>query len=92
MFIEFGGPFPGVVPQGRDYVVRIDAKVSHKTEWTPLLTFTLHAQHISSPTQYIAYSNSEIPLSPEEIAKAQDAAAALMRQLGIAAEAEPGER
>jgi hypothetical protein len=89
VFIEFGGPFPGVVPRGRDYLVRIEAKLGHKAEWTHLLTFTLHAQHITAPTQYIAYSNSEIPLTSDEVAKAKAATAALIQQLqglGIAVE------
>jgi hypothetical protein len=95
VFIEFGGPFPGVVPRGRDYLVRIEAKLGHKAEWTPLLTFTLHAQHITSPTQYIAYSNSEIPLTSDEVAQANAATTALIQQLQglcIAVEAEPEER
>jgi hypothetical protein len=35
------GPFPGVVPSGPDYLVRVEAKLSHESApgWTELVTF-----------------------------------------------------
>ncbi len=85
LFIEFGGPFPGVVPRGRDYLVRVEAKLSHKSEpgWTELVTFTLRAGRVAHPGSYIAYSNGPAPYTPNELEESREAADALVRQLGL---------
>ena len=41
MFIEFGGPFPGVIPTARDYQALIEVKLGHRKKWKRLLRFTI---------------------------------------------------
>ena len=57
-FIEFGAPFPGFIPQARDYTVILEGTLGHRKGWRPLLTFTLRMGNMISPSQYITYSNS----------------------------------
>jgi hypothetical protein len=80
-FIEFGGPFPGLVLAARDYRVVIEVRVGHRKGWHTLLDFTLRAGHISFPEQYITYSNSPFDLTKEDKAKADKALRGLMEQL-----------
>ena len=91
MFIEFGAPFPGIVPQARDYTARIEVKLGHRRKWRRLLTFTLRAGQIINPGSYITYSNSPVDTSKETQAKAQAAFDDLLRRLERQrAESEPG--
>jgi hypothetical protein len=71
VFIEFGGPFPGVVPKARDYQALIEAKLGHRREWRRLVTLTIRATHVTSLDHYIAYSNAPHDLTPEIIAEAK---------------------
>lgn len=80
-FIEFGAPFPGFVPQARDYVVSLEAKLGHRKEWRPLLTFTLRLAHMTSPGQYITYSNSARDLTKKDREAADAALEALAAKL-----------
>src|SRR5205823_3680098 len=81
LFIEFGGPFPGLTLSARDYQVRIEARLGHKKGWRKMLTFTLRAGQISFPEQYIAYSNSPFDLTDAIKAKAETAFAEVMRKV-----------
>jgi hypothetical protein len=83
-FIEFGGPFPGFQLEAKDYRVRIEGLLGHKKGWRPLLEFTLRAGHITYPDSYITYGNSPRDVTPEDIAKATAALAAVMQRLGNA--------
>ena len=81
IFVEFGGPFPGLVLAARDYRIVIEVRVGHKKGWQTLLDFTLRAAHISFPDEYIAYSNSPFDLSDDDRAKANVALSGLMERL-----------
>jgi hypothetical protein len=71
MFIEFGGPFPGVIPKARDYRAVVEVKLGHRKEWKELIMFTIRAAHVTSIDHYIAYSNAPHDLTPEIIAEAE---------------------
>lgn len=87
-YIEFGGPFPGIVLEAREYTVKVEAKLSHKKEWTALVKFPLRAQNITDPSVYIAHSNDPRYLSDDERAKAKAALQRLHEQLRP--DAQPG--
>jgi hypothetical protein len=58
-FQEFGGPWPGIVlKEDGQYRVVIEAKVDHSLKWVTLVDFQLILGKITSPGQFIAYSNS----------------------------------
>ena len=78
--MEFGGPFPGFVPEARDYTVLIEVLLGHKKGWQPLIEFQLRAGRIRTPHQFIAYSNS--PQSPTDADRAK-ADAALKKLLEV---------
>ncbi|MGA5527525.1 hypothetical protein [Streptomyces pseudogriseolus] len=82
LFIEFGAPFPGFVPEARDYVISVEARVGHRKKWQPLLTFTLRLAHMTSPGQYITYSNSPREISADDRQRADAALQALAAKLG----------
>lgn len=69
VFIEFGGPFPGIEFKPQAQRVRIDARVAHKSDWQPILEFSLLLTNVEHPERYIAYSNREDALSREDRAK-----------------------
>jgi hypothetical protein len=71
MFIEFGGPFPGVIPEARDYHALIEVKLGHRRKWRHLVRFAIRAAHITSIDHYITYSNAPHDLTPEVTAKAE---------------------
>ncbi|GGR52566.1 hypothetical protein [Streptomyces aurantiogriseus] len=50
-FIEFEAPFSGLIPEARDYKVRIQVRVGHRKGWRTLLTFTLRTTNIIHPDQ-----------------------------------------
>ncbi|MET9926393.1 MULTISPECIES: hypothetical protein [unclassified Streptomyces] len=81
MFIEFGAPFPGFVPEARNYRVVIEARLGHRKGWRSLLTFTWHAARMTTPNQYITYSNSPHDLSEEHREKADAALKALAAKI-----------
>jgi hypothetical protein len=81
MFVEFGGPFPNVIPVGRDYRVRIEVKVGHRKKWKHLIDFTLIAAHVTDPYRYIAYSNSPHDLTEETIKDSEAALELLITRL-----------
>jgi hypothetical protein len=71
VFIEFGGPFPGVIPKARDYQALIEVKLGHQRKWKQLIGLTIRAAHVTSIDHYIAYSNAPHDLTPEVIAEAE---------------------
>jgi hypothetical protein len=73
MFIEFGAPFPDVIPLARDYEVRIEVKVGHRKNWKQLITFRFRGAHITHPDRYIAYSNSRHDLTEETVRESETA-------------------
>jgi hypothetical protein len=81
MFIEFGGPFPDVMPLARDYQIRIEVKVVHRKRWKHLITFTLRAAHITHPERYITYSNSPRDLTEETVRESKAALERLISKL-----------
>ncbi|MFE6825301.1 hypothetical protein [Streptomyces sp. NPDC057690] len=91
VFMEFGAPFPGFVPDARDYKAVIEARLGHRRlrdhvlrrnkAWLPLLTFTLRAGQIISPGSYIAYSNRPGDRTEEDARKAEAALGALLAKL-----------
>lgn len=80
-FIEFGGPFPGFIPVGRDITVGIETKFGHRDTWQRLLTFTLHTQHVAQKGIYLAHSNSRIPCSSDEVERASQVAKELLEKM-----------
>ncbi|MFF0760599.1 hypothetical protein ACFYWH_11215 [Streptomyces sp. NPDC003737] len=81
LFIEFGAPFPGFIPQARDYTIALEATLGHRKGWRPLLTFTLRMSNMISPSQYITYSNSPRNLTEADREKANAALEALAVKL-----------
>jgi hypothetical protein len=81
MFIEFGGPFPGVIPMARDYQALIEVKLGHRKKWKRLLLFTIRAAHITGIEKYITYSNAPHDLTPEVIAEAQASLESLRKDI-----------
>ncbi|WP_406837323.1 hypothetical protein ACICHK_15205 [Streptomyces sp. AHU1] len=81
LFVEFGAPFPGFVPEARDYQVVIDVRMGHRKGWKPLLKFTWRAARMSTPGQYITYSNSPHDLSAEQKKQADEALKELAAKL-----------
>ncbi|MEI5011630.1 hypothetical protein RB196_34145 [Streptomyces sp. PmtA] len=73
LFIEFEAPFSGLVPEARDYKVRIQARVGHRKGWRSLLTFTLRTTNIVYPDRYTVYSNAPLELTKEDRKKADAA-------------------
>ncbi|MFD3480573.1 hypothetical protein [Streptomyces sp. NPDC058695] len=73
LFIEFEAPFSGVVPEARDYKVRIQVRVGHRKGWRSLLTFTLRTTNIVHPDQYTVYHNAPLELTKEDQEKADAA-------------------
>jgi hypothetical protein len=80
MFIEFGGDFPEVTPLGRDYQVQVEVKVGHRQKWQRLIAFPLRGAHITSPQQYLAYSNRAHDLTEETISQSKAALEQLVSQ------------
>ncbi|MBX9396353.1 hypothetical protein K4749_22850 [Streptomyces sp. TRM72054] len=81
MFIEFGAPFPGFVPEARDYRVVIETRLGHRKGWRPLLTFTWRAARMTFPDRYITYSNSPDDLTAKQKAQADAALKALAAKI-----------
>ena len=91
VFIEFGAPFPGFVPEARDYRAVIEVRLGQRRlldrvlrrhqVWQPLLVFTIRAGHIISPGSYIAYSNRPGDRSKDDLRKAEAALGALLATL-----------
>ena len=80
-FIEFGGPFPCVTLEAREYVVRIEATLGHRTGWRPLIAFILHADRVEFPEQYVTYSNEPVDRSDAQRARTAAALAEVMRKV-----------
>lgn len=57
VFVEFSSPFPGFIPEPREYRAELKCKFGHRRKWVTVLTFPLHLENIASPGSYIAYSN-----------------------------------
>lgn len=81
MFIEFGGPWPGFAMSGKELRTVVDVRLGHKKDWTELLEFQLLAQGISSPDQYITYSNEPNLIPDDAVEKANKAVAELIAKL-----------
>ncbi|MFF4347040.1 hypothetical protein [Streptomyces sp. NPDC001530] len=73
LFIEFEAPFPGFVPEARDYKVRIQVRVGHRKGWRSLLTFTLRTTNIIHPDRYTVCHNAPLELTKEDEKKADAA-------------------
>lgn len=80
-FVEFGGPFPGIEMEPRDYSLSIQARLGDKDGWRQLLTFTLRAAHITEPGPNITYSNSPFDLTQETLERSHRALSQLMEAL-----------
>ncbi|UIZ15739.1 hypothetical protein [Streptomyces sp. R527F] len=76
IFIEFTALFPEFIPQLREYRASVRCKVGHREKLITVVEFPLHLENISSPTNYIAYSNSLGAIKPD---KADEARAELER-------------
>ncbi|MDX2730470.1 MULTISPECIES: hypothetical protein [Streptomyces] len=70
LFIEFEAPFPGLVPEARDYKVQVQVRVGHRKGWRPLVTFTLRTTNIIDPVRYAVYNNAPLELTKEDQQKA----------------------
>lgn len=71
-FVEFAAPFPGVDLQAHTYDVQVDVVLGHQDGWRKLIRFPLHADRITSPDQFIAYSNEPHMPTPEDRVKAEE--------------------
>lgn len=68
-FQEFGASgvsSPGFILGAKDYRVRLEAKLGHKDDWHPILTFTLQAWRISAPENFITYDNTPGSISEDD--------------------------
>lgn len=94
LFIEFEAPFSGLVPEARDYKVRIQVRVGHRKGWRSLLTFTLRTTNISYPDRYTVYNNVPVELTKEDQKKADAALLELLEghEKGSSAKGEPKRR
>lgn len=70
VFAEFSIPFPEFVPEHREYRVTVECKLGHKGRWVALLDFPIQIGNISSPANYITYSNEPNRISVEDRSKA----------------------
>jgi hypothetical protein len=91
MFVEFGGPFPGIEFTPEAQRVRIEARLGHKRGWHEVLEFRLLLSNVRNHGSYIAYSNKEDALSKEERAKTVAALNQLVGHLQGVADAVPEE-
>ncbi|MEU6094346.1 hypothetical protein [Streptomyces sp. NPDC047079] len=73
LFLEFEAPFPGFLPEARDYTVQIQVGVGHRKGWRPLLTFPLRATNIVHPDRCTVYNNGLLELTKEDRQKADAA-------------------
>ncbi|MGW1504374.1 hypothetical protein ACWCQW_38775 [Streptomyces mirabilis] len=73
IFIELEAPFPGLLPEARDYKAQIQVRVGHRKGWRPLLTFTLRTTNIIDPDRYAVYNNAPLELTKEDQQKADAA-------------------
>jgi hypothetical protein len=80
-FIEFGGPFPGIVLEPRTYIVNIEANVSHSKSWVRLASFPLQAQVVTAPGIYVVYRNDASDVSEAQIAEVRKAGQELRKAL-----------
>jgi hypothetical protein len=80
-FIEFAGPFPGIVLESREYRVRIEAKVGHQKNWVSVVVFNLRAQNMLHPESYISYSNDPGFHTADELAEGKANGKKLLEQL-----------
>ncbi|MEU2491035.1 hypothetical protein [Streptomyces sp. NPDC007883] len=94
LFIEFEAPFTGLVPEARDYKVRIQARVGHRKGWRSLLTFTLRTTNIIYPDRYTVYNNAPLELTREDRKKADAAILDLLegQEKGLSAKDESERR
>ncbi|WP_405650103.1 hypothetical protein OG581_02805 [Streptomyces sp. NBC_01386] len=94
LFIEFEAPFTGLVPEARDYKVRIQVRVGHRKGWRSLLTFTLKTTNIIHPDQYTVYNNAPLELTKEDQKKADAALLELLegQEKGASAKGEAKRR
>lgn len=90
-FVEFGAPMPGFHMEQRDYVVRVEAHLGHKRNWRPLLTFTVRGDRITSPGQFIAYSNEPFKVSKDAKRKMDALSRGLLEHLRQVQEGEPSD-
>ncbi|WNO76905.1 hypothetical protein [Streptomyces sp. AM8-1-1] len=81
-FIEFEAPFSGLIPEARDYKVRIQVRVGHRKGWRSLLTFTLRTTNITYPDRYTVYNNVPVELTKEDRKKADNALWELLEETG----------
>ena len=58
IFAEFGAPSLGFTLEAREYMIRIDVKLSHKDGWRSLITFPLQSSQIADPNSFITYRNT----------------------------------
>jgi hypothetical protein len=83
LFIEFGADLPRYfVPAARDYRVTVEARLGHRDEWQPLVTFIWHGARVTN-TAYIAYRNSIADLTKEERVNGE----AMLKALAVKVEA-----
>jgi hypothetical protein len=80
VFAEFSSPFPGFVPEHREYRVTVECKLGHKGRWIALLDFPIQLGNINSPANYITYSNEPNQISDEDRTKASAELEALRRK------------
>ncbi|MFJ1971826.1 hypothetical protein ACIO93_24465 [Streptomyces sp. NPDC087903] len=88
LFVEFGTDLPRwFIPESRDYRLTIEARLGHRREWQPLVTFTWHAARVTN-TAYIAYRNSIDDLSEQKRADGEAALRALAAKVEAKARAQ----
>ncbi|NED34124.1 hypothetical protein [Streptomyces sp. SID8499] len=73
VFAEFSTPYPYFIPELQEYQAVVECKLGHKKEWLTLVDFPIRLGNITSPANYIPYSNEPQELTIEERAKAASA-------------------
>jgi len=60
-FIKFTYSFGLMLPEPRDTLCRVEARLDGSSAWTVVGSFTLYLGHMGDPNRFITYRNSVVP-------------------------------
>ncbi|MDO5661484.1 MAG: hypothetical protein Q4G40_02205 [Brachybacterium sp.] len=58
-FVQFTYPFGSTLPEPRETLCRVEARLDGSSTWTEVGSFTLHLSHMASPDRFLTYRNSD---------------------------------
>ena len=64
-FIKFTYSFGLMLPEPRDTLCRVEARLDGSSAWTVVGSFTLYLGHMGDPNRFITYRNSIVPCEGE---------------------------